>query len=288
MFNSLIEIIADWSSTAKKDTAHKFLDYIMKTLNEEVLPSFDEIIASKNLPAVKSNKIFTTLYKNCNIRASNNYEALEKMRESFLYISKQNVKLKQMIDSNMQEVITDKTMTAKSAVCVRILTDINSMCSYVLDLLYFIIVDEKVSELPKIKFKRIKEGMVIFTDLFKTYGYEFSKTIESVNEVSDEIIRKDATNSTLVDAMLSSTGKSIKLPLSGFIGNPIYHVRMWFVDRASKKYESLKVKKQLIELKLMELKLDANNNSDPSLTKQIQYYEDKLANIEYNIEKYEQ
>jgi hypothetical protein len=62
---------------------------------------------------------------------------------------------------------------------------------------------------------------------------------------------------------------------------------MWLVDREMDKYESLKDTKKLIELRINELKLKERETRDPKLEKQIEYYEDKLASIEYEIKNIE-
>lgn len=287
MIANLIDTIQSFVYSTRKDVAYTFLDHIMRNMNEELLPSFDAIIATKNLDVIKKNKIFPIVYKNANIVASDNYKALEKMRESFTYISKQHSNLKTLIDRDMQDTLINKTMNAKSAAIVKILQDIAAMNSYMLDLLYYLIVDERITNLPKIKLKRIKEDIPKFTEMFKVYGYNFGTLIEEVRKVSDEPLPEDKTRIDVIDAILNNNGKLVNLPAAGFVNNPIYHFRMWLVDRDVKKYESLKEKKQLIELRLMELKLEQEDAHDPNLSKQVKYYEEKLADIEYSIEKFE-
>ena len=72
---------------------------------------------------------------------------------------------------------------------------------------------------------------------------------------------------------------------TNFTGNPIYHFRKFLVDLELKKLESLKDRKRLIELKLTELKQKQQGNpDDPKLKKQIEYYENKLEQIEHKID----
>ena len=287
MIAKLIETIQSFVYSTRKEVAYEFLDRLMINMKEELLPSLDSIIASKNLDVIKKNTLFTKIYKNCNIVASDNYKALEKYRECFVFIASQHSALKTLIDRGMQDTLVNKTMNAKSAAIVKVLQDLASMNSYMLDLLYFLILDEKLTNLPKIKLKRIKEDIPKFTEMFKVYGFKLKTIIEEIHKVSEEPLPEDKTRIDVIDALLNNTGKLVDLPVSGFVNNPIYHFRMWLVDRDVKKYESLKEKKQLIELRLMELKLEQEDDSDPNLTKQVKYYEEKLADIEYSIEKFE-
>lgn len=287
MIAKLIETIQSFVYSTRKEVAYEFLDRLMINMKEELLPSFDAIIASKNLDVVKKNKLFTTIYKNSGIVASDNYKALEKYKECFAFIAAQHGSLKNLIDRGMQDTLINKTMNAKSAAIVKLLQDLAAMNSYMLDLLYFVILDEKLTNLPKIKIKRIKEDIPKFTEMFKVYGFKLKTIIEEIHKVSEEPLPEDKTRIDVIDALLNNTGKLVDLPVSGFVNNPIYHFRMWLVDRDVKKYESLKEKKQLIELRLMELKLEQEDDSDPNLSKQVKYYEEKLADIEYSIEKFE-
>lgn len=288
MFSTLLETITSFIGTYRKEIAVKYLDYILASTENLVLPTFAEVIDSENLPIVKKNTFFTTIYKNCGILASDNYDALVKMGQSFQGIVNNRIGLKQLVNKHLQDTLTSKAMSAKSAAIITLLHDLNSLNTYMLDLLYFILTDEKKSDLPKVKFKRIKEDAPTFIQLYKVYGFNFKDIIEDIEKISDEIVpTKQEVSDAINNMLLMKTGKLITLPQQNFVGNPIYHFRMWLIDRDSRRIESLRLKKQLIELRLMELKLNQEGTSDPNLSKQIKYYEEKLADIEYNIEKYE-
>lgn len=67
-----------------------------------------------------------------------------------------------------------------------------------------------------------------------------------------------------------------------FIGNPIYHLRMMMVDFEVMKFEGLKEKRRLLELKIIELKNRGVDN--PKIKKQVNYYEDKLNKLNLKID----
>ena len=289
MISSLVDTIKGFFTNLKKDKVISYVDYLFNHINASVIPAFDTIIKSKNLEAVKKNKFLPMIYRAANIKASDNYKALEQLRAIFVEISEQESKIVKLVN-DLPDVMTSKAMKMKDAAVVTILRDLTSMTSYTLDLLYYIIVDESVSDLPKIKFKRIQEGMANYVSLLNAYGKNFKKTIEDVKNVSDEVIEvrenieKDM---ALLEQVASNTGKLVNLPTRNFVGNPIYHFRMWLVDKEVQNYEALKVKKEMIELKVHELQLEQQGSRDKDLSKQIAYYENKLAGIEYKIEKFE-
>lgn len=290
MLTALIEAIKSFVGSFRKDTIYQYLDFIFNNINDNILPTMDSVINSSDLEAVKKNVYFTNLCKNAGIKGSDNYKCLVSLQNIFKEIGQQEGKLRKLVDDNLPDVITNKAMRAKDAAIVKVVKDIGVMINYTSDLMYFIIVDEKVSDLPKVKFKRIKEGGPDFVELVKVYGKDFNKLLDNISKISEELIEISEDiekNQNLLDRLLANTGKTINLPLTGFIGNPIYHFRMWLVDNDYNTAEALKVKKELVELKLMELKLEQQNSSDKDLSKQISYYEDKLASLEYKIEKLE-
>jgi len=86
----------------------------------------------------------------------------------------------------------------------------------------------------------------------------------------------------LTTGLLSWSAGDLK---TNFKYNPIYHIRKFLVDVELNKLESLKDKKRLLELKLLELKNKLKDNpNDEKLKKQIEYYEKKLAKTEEKIE----
>lgn len=291
MLGGIIDTIKGFFRTVKKEKIYDYIDYLFNHINSTLLPAFDTVIKSKNLDAVKQNKFFPIIYKGANIKAVDNYKALEQLREIFVEISKQEGNIRKLVEENIPEVITNKAMRIKDAAILTVIRDLTSMLSYTLDLLYYIIVDESVSDLPKIKFKRIKEGVATYVTLLNTYGKDFKKYIKDIENVSTEVIEVKENlekDMALLEKVVGNTGKMIMIPAQNFVGNPIYHIRMWLVDKEIALYEGLKVKKEMVELKIHELQLEQQGGSDKDLRKQIEYYENKLANIEYKIEKIEQ
>jgi len=71
---------------------------------------------------------------------------------------------------------------------------------------------------------------------------------------------------------------------SGFIGNPIYHLRLFLTDLEINKYKSLEDEKRLLELKLAELKAKQQGTDDPKLKQQIEYYEQEIKKVEDKLD----
>jgi len=289
MLKSIIEYIGGLHHTVKKDSVSKSLDFIMANINNDVIPALEVVIDNGNLSNIETSSLLTTLGRSSNIKYKDNRDILVKIKGGFVNISKSYNTLSDLVEKELNDIITDKTITAKDAAILRIINDIGSMNSFILDFVYLILVDEKNTDLPKVKLKQIRDNVSTFASAYRVYGDNFNKLLQDTYKISTNTIDINEGKESMISVMLAKSGKIVNLPTaSGFITNPIYHIRLWLVDKEIKKYESLKDKKRLIELKVMELKLEQNNESDPKLVKQIEYYENKLSRVEYEIEKIEQ
>lgn len=289
MISEILSIFSSFTGAMKKEAVYDYTEFLFTSINDEVLPAFQVILADKSIDVISKNTTLKNFAQMADLKSSNNYKTLEKMEDLFKTISKTQKQVKDLVNKHCSEVITNKDLKAKDAAIVKFLTDLYTLTSYTLDFLYFIIVDEKHSELPKIKFKKIREGLPNYITLFKAYSKFYTTMLEDIAAIDDETLKTDldVVQQQMKEMILAKKSKLVSFPLSNFIGNPIYHIRMWRVDKEIEKLEALKTKKQLVELKITELRLEKDGGKDKNLSKQIKYYEDKLAGIEYKIEKIE-
>ena len=91
-----------------------------------------------------------------------------------------------------------------------------------------------------------------------------------------------------VPESIALDGVANKTIFTGFIGNPIYTFRKWWIDRQIDKRDGLVDAKNMVELRLMELRnLESGNEDNEQLKKQIVYYEEKLASMDAKIARLE-
>ena len=93
------------------------------------------------------------------------------------------------------------------------------------------------------------------------------------------LLKKD----TRVKANRKNQQSKALIGASGFIGNPIYHIRLFLTDLEINKYKSLEDEKRLLELKLAELKAKQQGTDDPKLKQQIEFYENEIKKTEDKI-----
>lgn len=291
LINSILAYFSKANHVIKKDDVLKVLGFIFNSIGNDILPTFELLIANKDLKKLEKNQLLETLEKACKLKAKNNADAILKLKASFDNFLKNQKALESLVTKELSDVLTDRALVAKDAAIVRVINDIGSMTLYILSFLDMILLDESNTNYSKGRMKKVKEGIVDFSETYVIYGdlKEFERLLKELPYVPDSTIDVTANNDVaMLNVILSKTGSELHLPKAlGFINNPIYHVRMWLVDKEIKKYESLKDSKKLIELRIRELRLEEAGSGDPKLRQHIEYYEEKLASVEYDIAKIE-
>ena len=285
MVESLLTSFGLISKPVKKEQLLKTYKTIITCLKEDLLPSLDNAIAvEKSSKLNKSDIMIATLnvFKVNNIRSKN---ILGDLKAMFLDIDKNANKIEDLISKHASSVLTSRVLTVKDAAIIKLVDDIGSMVLFTTDFVVCLLADVNNTSFPKIKFKKLKEAIPQFVSIASLYFKDVSKTVQSISKLDDTILNKDS-NTNMIDAKIKNSGNALEVS-KGFINNPFYHIRMWLVDLDMKKLEKLKDDKKYTEMKLMELEIEKRSGTDNNVTKQIEYYEEKLATIEYEIQKLE-
>ena len=291
MINNLINYVKNTFHTIKKEDVVKNLDDIATAIKEEVLPTLDVVIKNSDLEIINKSKYIKPIMITSGIKAKDGRELFVKIKGIITNINKALGNLETLVLDELPDIVSDKTITVKDAAILKTISDIGNITLFTSDVAYLILIDGNVNdtEFPKKKINDVIDGIPTYGNMLKVYGSNFNNKLENIKKLPDTKLVLDNKKANMLEKIVSKNAKLIDVPnASSFNGNPIYHVRMWLVDIEMLKYERLKDKKKLIELKIMELKLKAKNESNDKLTKQIEYYEEKLAKIDYKISKIEE
>ena len=271
----------------RKDDVIKYTEQTITNLAEEVIPALEVFLKDTDPVFLENSGILNRFRRSRKFKYKSNRAAIEAILNTCSTIVKEERTLKKVIDKHLSDVIIPKTAKARDVSILVFITGIASIAAYIPDLLYYILViDDKNANISKAKIEAVNSGGPAFISHIEYYSTDYTKRIKELAKVSGKVITPD---NDLLSTVLANTGIVIKPPVaSGFIGNPIYHIGMWWVDRGIKQYEANIEKKKLLELKLLELKLRARDESNPSIAKQIEYYEDKIARLEEAIAEYEE
>lgn len=286
MVQALLEAFNLVKKPVKKEQLLKTFNTIQSLIQEDLLPSLQELKNFEKSSKITKSELYNVTKELTKIKGSKVKSVITDLEGLFSNINKNLGNIEKLISKHASSIYTNKVLGVKDAAIIKLVDDLGSLTMYTMDYVTCLLSDPKNTEFPKIKFKKVKEGIPAFVDLINGYHKKLDDILENITKLDDTAINKEMSTG-LMDMKFKNSGVNILLP-QGFINNPFYHIRMWFVDRDIAKLEALKDKKRLIELRIMELKVEEKSGSDGDLSKQIAYYEDKLATIEYNIQKLEE
>lgn len=287
MFSTILEAVTPKFTSLNKKAVLKSKTFLFNSLENEVLPALDVFISS-NIKALSKNKFLSNSFSLMGIKSSNSLDGVKELRDMFQDIMSYEQKMDKLI-LNMNNVLLDKNTSLKDGTIVRVIEDLTFMSLYVLDFLYYSILDESDTNFTKKKIEVIKNELPEFIKLVKYYNKNIKNILDEILELPDVPVSISQTDSSsMLDTFLKKIKKISFIPTAnGFVGNPIYHFRMWLVDREIRKYEALKDRKEALELRLMELRYQESGSTDENIKERIAYFEEKISKIEYEIAKIE-
>lgn len=287
MFSTILEAVTPKFISLNKKAVLKSKTFLFNSLENEVLPALDVFISS-NIKALSKNKFLSNSFSLMGIKSSNSLDGVKELRNMFQDIMSYEQKMDKLI-LNMNNVLLDKNTSLKDGTLVRVIEDLTFMSLYVLDFLYYSILDESDTNFTKMKIEVIKNELPEFIKLVKYYNRNIKNILDEILELPDVPVSISQTDSSsMLDTFLKKIKKISFIPTAnGFVGNPIYHFRMWLVDREIRKYEALKDRKEALELRLMELRYQESGSTDENIKERIAYFEEKISKIEYEIAKIE-
>lgn len=288
MYTSIIDYVNSIDKPIKNEDVKSSLTDILSGISEHTIPTLESIIEKVDFKTIGNNEYLTILQKMSSFSGKSPKDIFSGILYMFKDILKEDRNLTKLVTAELSPVIVRRTITAREAIILRTVDDVFAMSVFTIKLCDITLTDVKTTYYSKHKLKQTKDLIAPFGSLYKFYSKGFGKYIKSLPKVSDAVVVTDKPSS-LMDVLFDSTGKSVSVPgVSGFRGNPIFHYRMWRVDRDVAKLELLRKTRHITELKLLDLKMRLDNENDPTLTKQIEYYEDKLSGALYKIETLEE
>lgn len=204
--------------------------------------------------------------------------------------------LKEISDA-VNDVVVSGALTAYKANLLRAVAHYYFVTRFALDLANFIFIAEaeesgmelgKDYKLNNKQKEFIVKNLWVYARMLAVYGQDhdsFKAKLESIDEITlpkdqvDEVV--DIYNADKVDVFNN-------LP-AGFIGSPIYSIRLVFAQWEADRYKNLKDKKKLLELRFLHLKLmKEQSQSDINVEKEIEYLQKRITDIDYKLAKIEE
>ena len=270
------------SGTIKKRELQDHLDNVIAGIQKNVIPALDSTIKE-----YRGSNITTKESLLGEVYQSKDYRYVEDMLSKVMSVLKLFTKYDNdiygLLDDLDEEIYT-KGLTLKQSFVLKVINDLYTISAYTIDL-SILLIEYKTGEPEESIFpKKIKEDKLNYLyDYFSLVNFysDFKKIING--ELSDIVLDVDEKELATLRSLIPKG--TVNMPITGFIGNPIYHFRVFLVDREIKKIELLKEKKEYLELIILEKEKLRNGTVDPKLEKQIEFYKEEVAKVEHTIEK---
>ena len=253
---------------------------VVYEIENGILPILDNYQDPKNkaiLDNLKNSNTFKIIKEG--LKVNDPSKLLIELEVYFKDILTNQSKIVSSINTILSDSVNEKTITFKQYEMMNYVDDMYSNTYFATELLYILIRDEKNSMLSQKQVIKLLKQLPSFK-------------LKVLNKVTVKDALASIANSSsesIYDRNSADAPDSVKMSgikVSNFIGNPIFSFRKWLVDKDIDKAKALEDTKNLIELRLLELRNQAAGESDnEGLRKQIEYYEDKLAEVDSKISK---
>lgn len=201
-------------------------------------------------------------------------------------VNKEIGTLTDLVEKDFSKVVALNTITAKQAALLGVSNALLSSALFLEDFFLFLtykIGDDKLYY--KVKEKNVEAGIEAFSKLYKQYKGKVRDEILEINSLSNTEVGE---SSAMFRANASKADKDFSIPIDRFTSSPIYFIRKWWVDFQVSRNEAMVDKKQLMELKLLDLKARAKGERNINIQEQIEYYEKKITKYEAAIKDFEE
>lgn len=253
---------------------------VVYEIENGILPILDNYQDPKNkaiLDNLKNSNTFKIIKEG--LKVNDPSKLLVELEVYFKDILTNQSKIVSSINTILSDSVNEKTITFKQYEMMNYVDDMYSNTYFTTELLYILIRDEKNSMLSQKQVIKLLKQLPSFK----------LKVLNKVTVKDALATIANSSSESIYDRNSADAPDSIKMSgikVSNFIGNPIFSFRKWLVDKDIDKAKALEDTKNLIELRLLELRNQAAGESDnEGLRKQIEYYEDKLAEVDSKISK---
>lgn len=280
LWNEITSIFTNDKFARIKSKTEATFTAVVYEIENGILPILDNYQDPKNkaiLDNLKNSNTFKIIKEG--LKVNDPSKLLVELEVYFKDILTNQSKIVSSINTMLSDSVNEKTITFKQYEMMNYVDDMYSNTYFTTELLYILIRDEKNSMLSQKQVIKLLKQLPSFK-------------LKVLNKVTVKEALASIANSSaesIYDRNSADAPDSIKMSgikVSNFIGNPIFSFRKWLVDKDIDKAKALEDTKNLIELRLLELRNQAAGESDnEGLRKQIEYYEDKLAEVDSKISK---
>lgn len=300
----LISWLGSMLKSVNKDSVQEDLRITKTELNEIAKPIYAQAALFFRSNKFKSDEaknmedVFYQKFNRGSMPKQTNFivdieRRLENLTANATYVEDQ-------IESTFENIVFKDGMTARKAILLRAAEHLSFLSRFCLDLLnYVYMVESKAaglnpeeseysSDLSPMEITHIQKNISTFAMLMGDYGQENKTFVKIIGEIPDVHVN-EKTSAAVAATFKESTLDPFKTPqVHGFIGNPIYHLRLIITQWQASRYEANKNKKKMLELRLLHLELLKEGKNDPKLEQEIEYNRKRVVKIDRYLREVEE
>jgi hypothetical protein len=200
------------------------------------------------------------------------------------------------IDLSLTSDVVSDGITTKKALLLRAAEDISFISRFTMDLLTVVYASETnttdadsgiLLQVSDIVGARVRKNITIYAKLLSIFGNSSFILEKRYNNMLD-VVMNDSTYNVVIATYNENVIDPINtIGLKGFESNPIYHLRLMYAEWQADRYKSMKDKKRMLELRVLQLKLQSDHKSDIKKEKEISYIQSRIEKIDYSMAKME-
>lgn len=219
------------------------------------------------------------------------------LQDAFANVQLNLQSIKGFVETEIDKDILPVGMTARKIVILRGASHISFLSRYTMALLNYVYAKETEAnntdhddelKITKAELAYVEKFFPQAIRLLSIYGVPNKKFVDLVKATPEIYV-----NAKTADAVAGIYSKNeydfIPADLvSGFIGNPIYRIRLVIAEWQNARYESMKNKKQQLELRLLNLEMYKDGKNDPQLAKEIGRLQSRIENYDADLRETEE
>ena len=266
----------------QKSNVEKILNLSIKGLREDVRPVLEELLKMK-VEAFDKNLV---IILNRSLIGKTPQDIVKSYISVVDKIIKNETNIKKLI-SSLPENITTKNITTKKSGILSLIENINTFTLMSGDIGIILTINTG-KDFPAKVYEDMKKNLVNLNNLILNLN-DIDSSIKGLEKANDDInINED---NVALENILKAKGEA-NFPVLGFLPNipkMIYNLRTWNVDRELNNYELLKIKRQYLLKRLMEIDAELSKSpEDVALKKAKDVYIKEITKISFTIERIEQ
>lgn len=266
--------------------------------------NLNQLFVNKQIKAKANKDIVKAIYKEWvkfkpkGVRLSNNENLAQDTLNLFKNIKVNGDFILDEIDTKLSTMVASTGLNAYKANLIRAVSHYSFLTQFALDLCNYMLTNEaneaykegfdKGYNLNKKQIENVEKNIWIYARVVAAYADEPKAFEEKIKSIEDIYLPKDNIDD-VVNAYNADKIDFINNIPNNFIGSPIFTIRLFFAERAAKRYHRLKEERKLLELRYLHLKvLLEKGETDVNLEKEIKMLQDKITSIDYELSKIEQ